>query len=381
MSCSKKRKQECTPPCQWIKGKGCKNPIQSPKTPCYKKRKPECTPPCQWITGKGCKNDKTPIVQIEPCHKKRKPQCTSPCQWIVGNGCIDILSPVQNKLLSGRNLLSIEKILDLWKNVKVPPYWKDISDPYWHNTALYFQYLQNKYGSKQGVEFLCVDNQNNGNFVDGDIVILIDGFKPNLIKSLIDPDVNIIVIGLCITGKKIEDSHQVVFFINKVLKTVEYYDPNGFDYYKLKKYEFLKKGYNTFVKYLKEVLESCNLLTKYKILPISKSNLRLGLQVYGDCLEKFVPEQFYEWGFCAVFSIIIIHYRIQYIKLPIVELQHNLFERITSPAIDAEDGFLAQQLVATFLLNYLMFIAEKASGPQFNNPYIDRTLPYSFIKH
>lgn len=63
MSCRIKRKQECidSEDCKWTVGKGC-SPIRpsyrrrSPRRGCTRFRKNDCSRPCKWIKGTGCRS-------------------------------------------------------------------------------------------------------------------------------------------------------------------------------------------------------------------------------------------------------------------------------------------------------------------------------------
>lgn len=313
------------------------------------------------------------------CTGVRKPDCKSPCQWIVGKGCKKqsvVGSPIQNKLLSGRDILTLEDILKYWDNIKVPPYWKGIDKPYRYTVKLYMKYLQEKYASTRGVKILSSDKFNRGNFVKLDkSIYLIHDFEENLKNYMKDKTVKLIVITLCINGPKAEDAHRVTFFINKVLRTVEYYDSNGYISYEENEYKYVKDGYKIFSNYLKGL----SWLKRYNFLSIKDTNMEYGLQAYGDTLDEFVPEKYVEWGFCVVFSIIMIHYRIQYIDVPILTLENYLYNRIISPVKSAEDEDEVYKMVATFLLNYLMFMADKVTDPKFDLPkeYFEQVYPYS----
>lgn len=75
VSCSRKRKSECTPPCEWVVGSGCKSPSPDRASPrlrrrsCSSYRKSECSSPCEWVKGLGCRSP----VQSKKSQRREKP--------------------------------------------------------------------------------------------------------------------------------------------------------------------------------------------------------------------------------------------------------------------------------------------------------------------
>lgn len=82
ISCSKKRKANCSSPCTWIRANGCKStlkPIKQKKHGsrggCSGIKKTDCKEPCIWIKNKGCSKSKSPKSKSP---KSRSPKSSSP---------------------------------------------------------------------------------------------------------------------------------------------------------------------------------------------------------------------------------------------------------------------------------------------------------------
>jgi hypothetical protein len=293
---------------------------------------------------------------------------------------VDKLSPIQNIFLSGKDIKSIKDIVENWRHISNSPFWK-------HNYLytivenFFYIYLQEKYKRTKGVAIIFGKSKfliGLTNFINLSLNLTYN--KPistqyrkittdtnlykNLDKFLKDPNVNLIVIPFCTRDERGSSGHAVVFMINKYLKTIEYYDSNGSELYtnkKYPKYRYIIDGYYA----MREWFLSSDWYIRdgYNFLEVYETNPRYGIQYYGDgsIMDKILPRKFHKIGWCMIYSLMIIHYRIYYYKIDPLLLQKKLLEEISKNRSTSDMGINTVE----FLLNYLVYISEKVNQPEF----------------
>lgn len=138
--------------------------------------------------------------------------------------------------------------------------------------------------------------------------------------------------------------HRVMIIINKYLKTVEFYDPNGsgghqlmvgnYDYEKVSTY--LKE---TFPEYFKD----------YDILSYEDTCPKQAFQ-YFEAMQRPLMEPFELGGFCQFWSVFNAHMRMKYPEIPAMKLQEEILKKMQ---YNKPYGYFS-----AFIKNYAIFLQE-----------------------
>lgn len=325
-------------------------------------------------------------------------------------------SPLEKHLLSGEKILSIADIVKIWNKSESKPFWNVFNFSYPHVENLFYTYLQQKYGHLKGIriimesspdirirskyipfinipisiEFRSIMYQHNDPlFVSDNLSLLIS-------RHINNPNVNLIIIPLVSRNRTGEKGHAVSVIINKILNTIEYYDSVGYSVYDNIQYRehFVVQGYKKVMEYL----SSLPPLANFNFLEVWETNPFFGIQRYEKMHFDKIPKKFQRGGFCIIFAIMIIHYRIIYPQIPPYELMRIFLKKIGGVDIDAFNDLSQSESrdhgynITTFLLNYLMYISEKVNQPEvfqelkskypsmILNSFRENTLPFTRTK-
>jgi hypothetical protein len=290
-------------------------------------------------------------------------------------------SPLENVLLSGKQIIPHKKIVEEWNKVFGVPFWK--SKSYTYIEQIFHVYLQEKYKDIKNVSFILGDIRTTINkfYIDftvldlksmgfqNDKIIKHTKFEEELGRKLKNTKIKLIVIPIVGRTENGDKGHAVAIILNRYLKTIEYYDSDGSKSYlgKSNSYKYIVDGYFK----LKEYFTSMDWFEPegYEFLDVDYTNPYNGIQHFGDGqhnIQKILPKKLAKVGWCIIYCFIIIHYRIHYYSVDAYLLQKHLLNELTKYKTD---GFMSESTmsenVIEFLLNYLVYISEKINDPIF----------------
>lgn len=281
------------------------------------------------------------------------------------------LSPIQKVLLSGDEL-SLSDIIAAWNKPTISPFWKNRW--IYNNIELFFYiYLQEKYKTTKKVAILFGNSRWFINYrffsiplsapkplsVQSDEIHTYKDFEENIQKHIVNRETRLIVVPLVFRRSKGNSGHALIVIINKYLKTIEYYDSNGSKqyHYTSSSYRYIVDGYDRLRDYFMSF--EWYRTDGYRFLSVDETNVYKGIQSYGDgsIMESILPSKLRKIGWCMMYSLMIVHYRIYYYKVEPIVLQRILLSKM----IGSGDK---QVNVVRFLLNYLLYIMIKVQSPE-----------------
>lgn len=270
----------------------------------------------------------------------------------------------------------INEIIDIWGSLH-KCFWKN-NYIYSHFELFFYIYLHERY-TPIGVHFMNFEGTKRfigiGFFnckyrslvIQSGTIYKNKNFNIQLQNNILNPIIHTIIIPIGVYSDSGFRGHAVVIIINKYLKTIEYYDSNGAKSYvhstyfinaKKNKYNYVTDAYEI----LKHYFINLNWFKqqKFKFLDVFKTNPYIGIQSYGDGekLKYILPKKIYRKGWCMIYSLIIIHFRILNIKTEPLIIQISLLDQI----IDSDNY---TKSVIKFLLNYLLYIKTSITEPKF----------------
>lgn len=284
------------------------------------------------------------------------------------------LEPLEKILLSGKSPVELEEILSKWNIEKsVTPFWKGI---YSENMNIldyianfFYVYLYEKYKYKRAISIILGNTsiprtKNHTNIKLKNAIVYFSGkiftdryFKTKLLTEIENPKIKLIVIPVWVSDQNY-NAHSTILMINKFLKTIEYYDPNGYIAYKNPSY-FLVQAYYDLKMYIMDMDWYKN--GNYDFLSIFDNNLELGIQYYIEKSMEIIPKHLEKegGGWCTIASLIIVHYRINYYQVDAIVLQRYLLYELTKTNKSMES---VKKHILEIFFNYLMYIANKMNN-------------------
>jgi len=276
MSCSKKRLSECSEPCYWIKGKGCVK--KTYKTPKWKNVLDEkfTVPDISEISGillRKTKEDTEEAVSLK----------NSGLDWIY------------RKYTTPKF-----KICIVW-------------DEESRKTGERFQWIDFEHVPKKVIK------SNVEKFGRRKLLYIPEDFKNKLQNCIsLNNDIIIIPFHLEIYIHKEErfSRHANIIIINKFLRTIEFYDSNGYEYHK-------QRTKNADASELKKFFKSVPELGRYRLV------LYKDLPFYGfQNFESEESQNLGEKGKCMFWSLFIAELRTKYYKMDPVEMMEKLMSEV-----------------------------------------------------
>lgn len=279
---------------------------------------------------------------MSACSRKRKDDCKSSknCYWIVNKGCYKkrYRIPQWEELLSKKYTVDISKIpLIRTEN---------------HGASLFnelaINWLEKKYSSK--LRQVCFVKSENDMMIWGPVdekqseppkydLHVPDSIRRE-IQKCIDNKSNVVIINYRLFSESNKDrSHRNVIILNKFLKTIELYDPNGGSFhikrYKSEDVPLLKKFFKTFPG-----------LKGYRIVNYDDI-WKKGFQYYENKAIQLLNEK----GKCMIWSVFLAELRIRYYMINPEELFQELLNQI--------DNGEKPEYLKQFIKEYMMYIQKQ----------------------
>lgn len=318
------------------------------------------------------------------CSRRRKDDCmdSDSCYWIVGKGCYRkrYILPEWSQIMSKKYSVHTEDI----------PLFEGQERAALCDLGL--KWLEHKYsnakkdvcvyamGEKVSSKFMWVDfsNMSEEDYKDKKIrrvIKLLNGETEKLcipngltdfLQKCLDNKSKIIIIP--ITYKVIRSdistplgnhsSHKNIIIINKFLKTIEFYDPNGNEFH-----EVLYQ--NKELPYIKKYLRSFSGLSRYRFVKI-RDIWEYGFQ-YFEAEESL---KLNEKGKCMFWSIFLAELRIKYYNIPPKDLMDNLLNKLEEGAEPVELNrfikeymtYLVKQITPEHSVHLYSILSKSARG-------------------
>lgn len=292
------------------------------------------------------------------CSRKRKADCkASPsCYWVKGKGCLrkTYQTPRWDDLLSRKYSLDIDKIPVIKKEGQHLA--SKLND-------LAIEWLEKKYSSKFRDICVCHTGQNLEDRMlwtkqfskSGEFELYVPQIMKNKIQNCLDNSSNVIIISYSLMSEKNDRSHRNIIIINKFLRTIELYDPNGGIFHE-------KKYKNQDIPFLKKFFKSFPELSRYRIVKYDEIWKR-GFQYYETKATSLINEK----GKCMFWSIFLAELRIKYFMIN----PDELFDKLLSQIENGEKP----EFFSKFIKDYMMYIHKKTE-PE-HSPHIYSILSVS----
>lgn len=279
MSCSKKRKSECIDNCYWIKGKGCSKKLFT--TPKWEGSVRELYEPEHTeIPLKRTKEDISESIHIKNFGLDWIYRKYTTSKFKV---CI-VWDPKSRKTLERFQWVDFTKLPKNFETTSTSE--TRMIEKFGRNMSLYIPE-----DTKKMLENCLMDM--------ADIIIIPLHFEAY------------------VPGNERFSKHANIVIINKFLRTIEFYDSNGWEYH-------INRFGNKDVPNLKEFFKSFPELKRYRIVPY-KSFPEHGFQHFESKESKNLGER----GKCMFWSIFIAELRIKYYRMDPVELMEKIMGQIS----------------------------------------------------
>ena len=345
-NCNSKSKTKCLPPnCNWIDNK-CRYVLKpTQKSPCFKKTKKDCINLefCEW-KDKKCqlKSQEIPnwsklINTKYSIEEQFQESLDNRLKKTLSNKAMDWFEKKYYGLQHGVCVYtSQDRTHDkfAWIDISEMEDFESMKNDKNFKSILK---LSSEYGSKQ---FLYVP----------------ENFLNKLLECIKSKYINIIVLPFSMriaiekkNNKYEMSNHRNMIIINKFLKTIEFYDPNGGKYhksmYKNRDFPHLKKFFGSFPE-----------LSKFRLVPY-ETIWNYGFQWY----EAMVSQEYGEFGKCIFWSLFLAELRIRYYYIEPKILFDNFISKV-----DEDDR---SEIFSDFIKEYMNYIHKKTRPEHSVNLY------------
>ena len=258
----------------------------------------------------------------------------------------DIVTPKSSpKQFFTETPLSLSKFISPSFRLPSTPFWSKYELPYQYNQTIdiCFSYFVNKYKNKvktcvtEGIDVIIEENHKE---------ITVNpyvGFHKSLRKCIRNKS-EFVIIPLAISyfdSFGDVSGHKCLVIVNNILKTVEYFDPNGAQYH-IDKYD--NKDYHALNNFLVDFKD-------YKKLSFDVSCPRFGFQAYESLAEKGEKDL---RGYCAIWAWFITDLRLKYPYYEPMIIQEKYMDYIFEKYGDNTKNYLRN-----FIVRYANYIYSK----------------------